>query len=343
MRVSDIGFDTDERLERASVESAESFPALRYALSPLFDVRRTSASGVLDGSIVAYRVDGVVVGRLRFGGLWIGRNCHGYAASTATAVAVQSYRAGSFRGHSGVEELALTGSCVAVLDTTAAFHGVAEFEILLAVIPQRRLQGVRIGSGGFSSCVWDEESTEAAMMTPLLESIWTQLSHTNESDGPKLASAFTGMLGGLVASERRQAASISAHTLDEMKKYLRRNLDDPDLGAHSLEREFHRSRATIYRIFTDDGGVASFIRTERLRRCHAQLTSGDVDGTTLATIASSSGLDPTHFSRMFRNQYGCAPSELHRAAQAARLDRPESNGYRPVGDAVRIHQWLSAM
>jgi len=51
------------------------------------------------------------------------------------------------------------------------------------------------------------------------------------------------------------------------------HLDDLDLGVATLEEAFHCSRASIYRQFEDEGGVAAFVRWERLQRCYVELAS----------------------------------------------------------------------
>lgn len=132
--------------------------------------------------------------------------------------------------------------------------------------------------------------------------------------GHELAAALVGLVNGVldpVADRLRDDARLVA-----MKSYLRRRLADPDLSGTNLQQHFHYSRATVYRLFEPDGGVAHFIRHERLRRCHEELTHPGI-GTTVRAVAARWGYpDPARFARAFRSRYGSPPAALLREARS---------------------------
>lgn len=87
-----------------------------------------------------------------------------------------------------------------------------------------------------------------------------QLPHIRQSEAPALAAGLGGLLRGLVLREppgedARQAA---------MRRRIERNLHDLDLGVESLCRAFGVSRATLYREFATEGGIARYITRRRL-------------------------------------------------------------------------------
>lgn len=61
------------------------------------------------------------------------------------------------------------------------------------------------------------------------------------------------------------------------------------------------SRATLYRLFEDEGGVAVFIQTRRLDRCFAELTRSRDRGRAVGVgeVAYTYGFgSDAHFSRV---------------------------------------------
>ncbi|NJO84573.1 MAG: helix-turn-helix transcriptional regulator [Blastochloris sp.] len=70
------------------------------------------------------------------------------------------------------------------------------------------------------------------------------------------------------------------------------------------------SRSSLYRLFEADGGVAAYIQRARLKAAHAALCRQD-DKSTIHVVAESVGFtDASSFSRSFRREFGCSPSDL---------------------------------
>ena len=124
-----------------------------------------------------------------------------------------------------------------------------------------------------------------------------------------------------------------------MKTYLRRRLADPTLSGADLQEHFHYSRATVYRLFEPDGGVAHFIRYERLRRCHDDIAHPDRGGdrTTVSGVAARWGYaDPAQFGRAFRRRYGRPPRDVLREARAGQPPQMSSTN-RPSARSSASH------
>jgi AraC-like DNA-binding protein len=61
--------------------------------------------------------------------------------------------------------------------------------------------------------------------------------------------------------------------------------------------------------------VCDWIRSERLERCRNDLADPTFADLSISAIASRWGLPSApHFSRLFRDAYGCSPREFRRAA-----------------------------
>ncbi len=77
------------------------------------------------------------------------------------------------------------------------------------------------------------------------------------------------------------------------------------------------SRATLYRAFDDEGGVARYIQDRRLRLARSALRRrhgaepGSASIATIAEIAETYGFpSASHFSRLFKARFGYSPSEV---------------------------------
>ncbi|MHC2089024.1 helix-turn-helix transcriptional regulator [Methylobacterium sp. CM6244] len=81
------------------------------------------------------------------------------------------------------------------------------------------------------------------------------------------------------------------------------------LGIDTLITQFGLSRATLYRLFEHEGGVASYIRERRLLRAMKLL--GAAGGRPrISSVAYATGFsDEKTFSRAFRRRFGFLPSE----------------------------------
>lgn len=88
-----------------------------------------------------------------------------------------------------------------------------------------------------------------------------------------------------------------------------RDLARPSLGVVALCVELGVSRSSLYRLFEPLGGVAAYIRTQRLEAARRLLANGRTAA--IGDIAQRVGFaDPAHFSRAFRAHFGEAPRDL---------------------------------
>ncbi len=90
------------------------------------------------------------------------------------------------------------------------------------------------------------------------------------------------------------------------------HMDDSDFSVEAFSAAMHMSRSALYLKLKGLVGQTpqEFIRTLRLKRA-AQLLSDSTDN--MSEIAAQVGwLEPTHFSRAFKNQFGQSPSDYRK-------------------------------
>src|SRR5690606_17120560 len=127
----------------------------------------------------------------------------------------------------------------------------------------------------------------------------------------------------------RARAPLEAALMAEIRRYINRNLDSPDLSPQSICKALGLSRSRLYAICEPMGGVAAFIQQRRLRRIHAILADRR-DRRRIAEIAFEHGfVSEAHFSRAFRRAFGYSPREV-REAGAAHM--PDARNGGPAGD-----------
>jgi AraC-like DNA-binding protein len=148
------------------------------------------------------------------------------------------------------------------------------------------------------------------------------------SDAPRLgtvvADLVTALFAHTVETDPRLPPEAHSRTLTlSVKAFIRRHLGDPDLTPGTIAAAHHISRSYLHRLFQDEGlTVAAYVRDQRLRNAHRDLTDPDpvLRATPIHAIAARWGFPrAAEFSRAFRTAYGVSPSELRRREEESRM------------------------
>lgn len=122
-------------------------------------------------------------------------------------------------------------------------------------------------------------------------------------------------------NEKTEISEITLSRLDEelMNKIMAtidENLSDSEYSIESLSTEVGISRSGLYKklMFITGKSPIELLRTCRLKKGRDMLESGE---TSVSQIAWSVGFSPKQFSKYFKEEYGCLPSEYlkHRRQQ----------------------------
>ncbi|MBB4232405.1 helix-turn-helix domain-containing protein [Rhizobium mongolense] len=93
---------------------------------------------------------------------------------------------------------------------------------------------------------------------------------------------------------------------------------DPKLATETLRRELGVSRSRLYRLFEPFGGVMHYIQHRRLLDAHSALTDPNDQRRIIEIAEQHCFNDGTEFSRAFRREFGCSPTDV-RSGQKADL------------------------
>ncbi|MGW0994553.1 helix-turn-helix domain-containing protein [Streptomyces sp. NPDC002520] len=118
----------------------------------------------------------------------------------------------------------------------------------------------------------------------------------------------------LLPTEREDLSgttAIRSEMLARVQNYIQNHLADPGLSPQSIARANHISVRYLHRIFQHDGTtVSQWLRQRRLESCRRDLARTPNRRITVSAVANRWGFtSASHFSRVFRDEYGMSPSE----------------------------------
>lgn len=170
----------------------------------------------------------------------------------------------------------------------------------------RPLIGVRV----------DARTPAGALLTRHVDALAAMRHASDLRLGSMVAGQCLDLLAAALAETpagRAAAASpADATLLGRVKGYIRDNLTDPDLAPGRIAAVHGLSLRRLHRLFQPDGvSVSAWLRDRRLELAHAWLTDPALRRRTVTELAYRVGFnDSSHFSRLFRNHYGCAPRDV---------------------------------
>ncbi|KPU90775.1 AraC family transcriptional regulator [Variovorax paradoxus] len=115
----------------------------------------------------------------------------------------------------------------------------------------------------------------------------------------------------LPAASAPSLSSLTAYHLARVKRRIEEQLGDPALSVGSLAAELGVSASQIHRVFKSEPLTpAQYIWERRLEACSRDLLEPRLAGRPVAEIAYGRGFnDAAHFSRAFKERFGCSPRE----------------------------------
>jgi AraC-like DNA-binding protein len=103
-----------------------------------------------------------------------------------------------------------------------------------------------------------------------------------------------------------------------------------------LSRLVGISRSNLYRLFEHEGGVARYIQRERLLEARSVLLNPAATQSISAVAEDLCFTDASSFSRVFKREFGCSPSEARSAGLAPAMPRSGVlSGLGDLGHLVR--------
>jgi AraC-like DNA-binding protein len=173
-------------------------------------------------------------------------------------------------------------------------------------------------------------SALGALLSSYLKSLIQQLDHVCIGNGPAIANATAHMIAACFHQTAETSAqaqtAIDLLMLDQHKQFVAKNLRDPALGPDLLCAMSGLSRTKLYRLFESVGGIANYIREQRLIRTFRDLRNPANHHRRVSEIAADWGFtSESHFSGVFRRYFGMTPGEARSGIEEQKM------GLRQVG------------
>lgn len=112
---------------------------------------------------------------------------------------------------------------------------------------------------------------------------------------------------------------VKGEYLCRTRQFIQRNLHDADLSPLKIASAIGISTRYLHHLFREEGiSCCRYIQRQRLEGCRQAFGNAALDHLGTSDIAFRHGFnDAAHFSRRFRAEYGCSPSEFRRGVRRA--------------------------
>ncbi|MDD1614652.1 MAG: helix-turn-helix domain-containing protein [Methylococcaceae bacterium] len=150
-----------------------------------------------------------------------------------------------------------------------------------------------------------------------LRSSATHADQLQAHEFPILADHALDLLTLAVTSVRPVDFNLSRSrsiSINRIKTFIEQNLQHADLGTNMITRYAGLSARYINNLFEDeDTSLMRYVWKRRLENCRKDMQNPVYAGHRLSDIAFRWGFnDAAHFSRAFKQQFGCSPREFRR-------------------------------
>jgi AraC-like DNA-binding protein len=165
------------------------------------------------------------------------------------------------------------------------------------------------------------ERGTAAVLRSLLAGLAPRLTNYPAESADRLGSCVIDLAELLLQESLDDAITTAGGErtlLMRITAYLEQRLHDPGLCPEQIAKAHHISTRYLSKLFAaEETTVMTWVRERRLERCRSDLVDPRLRDRPIAAVAARWGfLQPAHFSRAFRAQYGTSPREYRLAAGA---------------------------
>ncbi len=233
---------------------------------------------------------------------------------------VQVFVKGANQAHNDGVEFVQAPDTVSVVDLGRDVAARStDSEVLTLVLPRdlvddhlphlRNARGLLFEPGGMASRLFSD----------FMLSLRRNLPAAAAADAPVIMRSIMGMLAPLTSHRDPMAHDAKAGVFAAMARFIDANLADPRLGVAMLCAHFRLSRATLFRLFKEQGGVSGYIQHRRLMACFRALGEPGQDHRLIYQVALDHGISSaSHLTALCRRHFGVTPREIRDLAAARR-------------------------
>lgn len=314
-------------LSTEAVEPALRGEFWREIARPLFQVAPLdSPTAELHGAFSSQPVGELTIGSIRFNRQRYQRDRRTIVSSGLDHYLIQCLTDGALRGDCDGQAITAAPGDICLFDLARPYVTEADAGArITAVVPRARIDAV-LGRRSLHGLTLRAGDPLTRMLRSLMLSLHDIAGEIEDADALAAETAMIEILTTIISHRLNGAAPRQAPVAPRLRARIDAFVDDhlsqPGLGVEALMREFGISRTHLYRLFADQGGLASAIRDRRLDAAFHQLRRADGVDRTITDIALASGFSSSaQFARAFRTRFAMSPSEARLGAPAP----PEGN------------------
>ncbi|MEV8472727.1 AraC family transcriptional regulator [Ralstonia sp. UNC404CL21Col] len=171
----------------------------------------------------------------------------------------------------------------------------------------------------------------ARLLGDHLLSLFRNLSTLREQDVASVVQSTLLLMAAAVSptveAVRAAHTPISTALIERIRQYIDAHLLEPDLTPERICRDVGLSRAKLYQLFEEDGGIMRQIRRRKLRHAYHVLSDPQRQHVRIAEVAWAHGFsDEKYFYRLFKAEFGHTPKDT--------LEQRRGPVFLPYGDAA---------
>ena len=129
--------------------------------------------------------------------------------------------------------------------------------------------------------------------------------------GESLLSLVAAGLGTLQGAPRVESSALKAYHLERIRRHIDEHLHEPSLTVEAVAMQLGMSVSHLHRLFANEPqSPAQYLWNRRMERCSRDLLDPRLAARPVSEIGYRWGFnDAAHFSRSFRERFGCPPRE----------------------------------
>lgn len=180
-------------------------------------------------------------------------------------------------------------------------------------VPRQRLASL-IASRDIEDWSAAAGSAAGAVIGGALARLADHIATLSDAELDAFANAIIDMAAASVQASGEPAVkrgNLDSVAFDNISRFIDKHIRSSALTPDLIGGTFGMSRAVLYRLFEPVGGVATYIRRQRMSLALRDLSRPGAANERIATIAHRLGYENAGaFTRAFRETYGVAPARL---------------------------------
>jgi len=191
--------------------------------------------------------------------------------------------------------------------------------VITVAVPKNVLETALGSTGNLHGRVIPAE--QGLLFADFIASVAKRAPKLAANDLPAVSRAFIDLLaiavGDTALARTTDLNRVEFARRESVRRHIEANLSDPDLSADTISEATGVSRATLYRIFAAEEGVARVILQRRVLSLRSRLDDA-LETRSLGDLADACGFrSESHMSRQFRDIYGQPPGEYRALVRQA--------------------------